>query len=245
MKPIKYAACTSFNREGYELYGRKFLTSFVKYWDIPLVVWYEGEKPDIVHDNIEYYNLLSEPEVDGFIKENDLPACHGVIGRKEGGIVTNYRFQSVKFGKKVLALTKFPTNVDWWIWIDADVVTKKKVTKAFLETVCQNNSLISYLGRKDWDHSECGFVCYRTGHPVVRTFLSKLRDTYLSGDVYAMREWHDSYVFDCLRKQFSEWEWAFDNISFGVPGNHVWPETILGEYMEHNKGPKLKREAYT
>jgi spore coat protein CotF len=47
-------------------------------------------------------------------------------------------------------------------------------------------------------------------------------------------EWHDSYVFDVVRKEFNSFK--CNNLSENIDGLNVWENTILGEYMIHNKG---------
>lgn len=242
----EHVACTSFSPDGYEKYGRRFIETFLENWEIPLIVFYEGAKPNIVHDRVEYVDLLDDRDNAAFEREwGKLPAAHGITHKEGDDYLANYRFQAMKFARKVFALTKFPLNCDWWIWIDADVETFAPVDKAFLNEACPPNALISYLAREEWDHSECGFVGYRVGHPIGRAVLKELRRMYSSGEVFHLREWHDSYVFDRVLETFApEWQNRFVSLSKGVPGNHVWPDTVLGRVMTHNKGPELKQKAY-
>jgi len=235
-------ACTSFSPTGYETYGRTFLESFVEKWPLDIVVYYE-EKPDFEHKRIHYRNLLEDPQLKKFLAEFNLPAAHGIVGKKDGQHIADYRLQCIRFAKKVFALTNY-VAADWWIWIDADVICKKSPDEEFFSSVLPDRSLISYLGRDEWDHSECGFVGYRVGHPVPRAFLKRFREFYTSGKVFSLSQWHDSYVFDRVMDEFAVWSGFFHNISDGIPGNHVWPQTILEQCLTHNKGPELKREAY-
>lgn len=236
--------CTSFSEEGYEVYGRRFIESYLANCDKPLAVFYEGRKPDIRDDQIRYVKLDADADLDAFLKAYDVPMAHGIVGKKDGKWVADYRFQAIKFAKKVFALTTFAENVDWWVWIDADVVFEKPLDGAFWSTVCPPDKLMSYLGRKDWGHSECGFVAYRVGTPQIRSFLKRFRRAYTSGDVFSLPEWHDSYVFDVIRSQYPHVSDTFKNLAEGVPGTDVWPHTVLGEYMRHMKGPESKMKEY-
>lgn len=246
----KYVACTSFNEAGWDQYGKQFVKTFLEHWSIPLVIFSEDALSDeiMADPRITFIRLDLDTDLAMFMnKWSHMPAAKGLEQRVIGDAiqyVSNYRYQAVKFAHKVFAITGCQRDTEWLIWVDADVVTTAKVDDDFLGKVCPPNSVVSYLGRKEWDHSECGFVGYRVGHPVGAAFLDEFRRIYTSGELFSLAEWHDSYVFDVVREKFKAWDFAFHNISAGVSGNHVWPHTMLGDVMTHAKGPQLKKEIY-
>jgi len=77
-----------------------------------------------------------------------------------------FRYEYIRFSHKVFATSevlKEPSfaDLEYLIWMDADVVTHKFVTE---EDIVQfhgpyENSIASYLGRKEWS-SETGFICF-------------------------------------------------------------------------------------
>lgn len=225
---------TTFPPSEYERYGKKFIEGFN--WEAPLRVYSEAQHK-------EWRKI---PIPDDWMRDfGNLWPSMGLVGSKNGKGVFDYRLKMTPFAMKVFSVCDWRADPgDWRFWIDADVEFNKPPDERFFKAVCGDKTLISYLGRKDWDHSECGFVAYRVSHPVVRAFLDDFRRLYVSGDVFKFPQWHDSYVFDRVMDRFSAWKPFFTNLSDGVPGNHVWPETILGEYMTHHKGPERKREAY-
>ena len=226
---MKYIACTSFSPKGYEVYGKKFLETFLEFWPIDIAVFYEGQKPDISDSRIIYHDLLEDMEFRAFQDE------YGYFSGKD------YRFMATKFSPKVFAKTSIRPECDWYIWVDADVVTTRKIDERFFNETCPGGFTGAYLGRKDWDTSECGFVPYNLNLGGGE-FLDKFRRIYTTGELFSLPQWHDSFVFDHLREQnVNLW---FKNLSENVSGNHVWPNTILGEYMIHNKGPVAKVEHY-
>lgn len=231
---MRACAVTSFSPKGYEKYGKRFIETFLKFWPIDLHVFYEDKKPEIESKRITYRNLHDDPDLRVFMGDfAGLTLAQGVVTNEPK---VDYRWQAVKFAKKVYAVTS-PVKCDWWIWIDADVITKKKVTEAFLKKVCRPSYTASYLGRKDWHHSECGFVAYnmKKGGDL---FLSDLRARYDTGEIFNEAEWHDSYIWDRVRESMSDYR--FLNLSKGIGGTNPWPETVLGEYMTHFKGPQNK-----
>lgn len=214
---------TSMSETGYEEYGKTFLETFHKHCDLPLTVYSEDELPAGPYPIVD---LNGDAELTEFLKnDTDSP---------------DYRFQAGKFAKKVFAITSEKPDTDWLIWIDADVIVEKPITAEFLKSVCPSGMMGSYLGRKDWHHSECGWVAYNLQY--AGGFLKDFREIYTSGEVFDHLEWHDSYLFDRLRDRYREKQ-GFDawvNLSEGIPGMHVWDESPLGKVMRHLKGPLRK-----
>jgi hypothetical protein len=220
---------TSFSKAGYELYGKTFLESYRDVGnDIPLEVYSEDMLPI----------------------EHSKPWTTAHIGYRTAAAAAskNYRYQASRFRWKpgALVASLFKNQANWTIWIDGDVEFKKKFDEEFWEQTTNQNNLFTYIGRDvSWDHSECGFVAYATGHPVPIRFIQDLWELYNTGKVFRLREWHDSYVFDWLAgEKYGPWHHHFLNIAEGIDTQHPWPDTILGEYMAHYKGPVAKGKKY-
>lgn len=232
---------TSFSARGFEVYGRRFIESYYSVGnDVPLVVYHDSDWPPPVEGPI-YRKLYADMPP----KYRELPWAHGVVDQRNEKPLTDYRFQAVKFSRKVFAITDLADESYWRIWIDADVEFTKRFDEDFFQNTCYG--LCSYLGRTTWNHSECGFVAYNTFHPTMLCFLDEFRELYTSGKVFSLPEWHDSYVFDYLRKKYSQsslWGAGFHDLAQGIKDNNPWPRTILGAYMNHAKGPKAKFETY-
>lgn len=226
----EFTCCTTFSAHGYDEYAKNFLESYIKHWDIPLHVYVEGEaelsrinnlKSDLLHP----HNLFDIEEMSWFLQSCPPPS-------KE------YRFRVDPFCRKIFALNHDIPDTKWWIWLDADIITLEDVDQDWLRKVCQNE--VSYLGRKDWNHSECGFVAYNV-ESKGRVVLARFEQIYMTGEVFAHLEWHDSYLFDRIREEAPK-DW-FHNLSEGIPGMHVFDDSVLGEKMRHLKGPLRKKGA--
>jgi hypothetical protein len=193
-----------------------------------------------------YLDLLGDPDVVAFHKTyGRFPEANGVGKTKDGRLVVDYRWQATKFARKVFAITssgRIP-QANWRIWIDADVVFKRRPELEFWEQVTPDDKDLVYIGRdnRDWHHSECGWVSYKL--PQCLAFLKTFRDVYSTGKVFKLGEWHDSFVFDWCRQKYDQ-PLAYKNLAEGIRGMHPWPETILGRYMDHYKGPVAKKEFY-
>lgn len=243
---MKYACCTSFSPAGWREYGRRFVETYLKCWTAPLWVFHEGREFDFpTNAAIAYVDLRQDEELNQFLRiYGHDPRHHGVRAEPSGKLWIEYRTQHVKFARKVFAYTtpKRP-ECDWWIWIDADTEWTAPVTDKLLADLCPETASVSYLGRKDWDHSECGFLAFNISCGG-DNFLKRMRGAYISGEAASLSQTHDSYVFDHIREWWPKAWWPLHNISADLPGMHVWPATLLGGISTHHKGIEAKQKAY-
>lgn len=239
-----HVAVTSFSPRGWEVYGKKFVDSFLQHWDIPLLCYHESQQQPFRHQRLYWFNLDYDSDRAAFIKRNSTPVKIGVR--------TDPNEQSIRFCHKVFAITNHEIESRWRIWIDADVVTHHAVNEDALADLCPENASLAFLGRTQalWTgqkpYPECGFVAYRTEDERVQAMLSRMRSLYVTDELYKLGPHcqHDSYVFDYCRQQSGIPPQEQANLSAGLDGLHVWPRTVLGKFMTHAKGELRKHEAY-
>lgn len=151
----------------------------------------------------------------------------------------------MKWHNKAFAMT----NMDgislggWRIWIDGDVTFHAPMTEVDWCEILDDEYLGVYIGRTDWPHSECGFLALNLGRGGV-SFLLSMREIWASDAVFRLREWHDAWVFDTVRAIYQARGFRFKDLAAGVGGMHPWPQTVLGRFMTHHKGPVAKGEQY-
>jgi len=147
----------------------------------------------------------------------------------------DYRFDATRFAIKAYALMDAANThrVGPIIWLDSDVLIEKPVPFEFLMELAEMD--LVYLDREEFG-PECGFVLYN--RKVGRDFIREFHEMYESSRVFDLPEWHDSYVFGHLLK--GVYGGAKRNLARGIPGKHPWPQTVLGPYMTHLKGPARK-----
>jgi hypothetical protein len=229
------AVVTTFSPKGYEVYGRRMISTFDRNWpkDVPLYVYYEGEKPADASERATWLPLAADEDRTQFAaKHKDHPV--------------DYRRQPIKFSHKVFAITGAPRDTDWLIWLDGDIEATAPISHDFLSwALPDDGSVAAYMGRDWWLHTESGFVAYRMNE-YGRAFLDDMRRAYMSGLVTTLPEWHDCMVFDHLRRVYEKAGYKFHDLAadYHGPGLDVMPATVLGDVMRHHKGPKQKRHAY-
>jgi hypothetical protein len=127
------------------------------------------------------------------------------------------------------------------IWLDADTHTHSTVPIDWLTTVCPDSAMISYLGRGEKYHSECGWVAYNLDHPATRNFIKDFVDMYNTDRIFEEREWHDSYIWDVVRRKYQDLNQFYNlNPSWNDKGlaGHPFINSQLGLYMDHAKGDR-------
>lgn len=234
---------TTFPNFAWELYAKKMLQTFVQYWptEVPIMVQLDDNK-------------LSG-EVDKILRPQDGLACgwsteHKSFAKRHKDDPANYRKQPVRFCHKIFALKDvYEANNkskeaggehdDIIIWLDADVHTLRPVSiEEIKQCLPKDSAAVSYLGRKDWPHSECGWLAFDLnsgGGDFIETLVAQ----YTSDNVLKMEEWHDSWVFDVVRK--SKGAPKATNLTEDKPGMDIWPHSPMAKWSVHYKGPVAKQ----
>ena len=181
---------TSFSQDGYNLYGEKFLLSFLAHSDEPITVYYEQTPPALKDERIIYKNLFDVPGCINFLDvASRVPAFRGEVNGK-----VNYRYNVFRFCRKSFAQIDAAQYDDKLFWIDSDVeITGTPVIPDF------DGHFMMYLGRPKW-HSCASFIGWDNTHEQAKEFWSVYYQLYLSGQVFILPEWHDSFILDEMRR---------------------------------------------
>jgi hypothetical protein len=248
---MSYSIVTTFNQSGLDLYGRTMIQAFDQYWPANVDLYAYAENCEISGSSrVHIRDLLTlSPDLVEFKqRHSNNPMANGLVA-KDTGIPfkdNSFKWDAVRFSHKVFAVLHAVANcdTDWVIWLDADTKTFAPVPDLFLSEICDPLSMCCYLGRREKYHSECGWVAYNRQHPDLQEFMAQWRDLYMSDKIFDLREFHDSFVFDVLRKKFqTERGTVFHNLSPELPGKgpgHPFIASKLGLYMDHMKGSKRK-----
>lgn len=207
----------------YRQYGKKMLQTLNDECKLPVMVYTED---DLTIPNVEVKSL------------------HDVSGWKEFVELTNhiepetYLFDAQRFCHKVYAqLDAFEQGHRYVVWLDADVVVKKRFGEKFIR-ILLDNQMCAYLGRQQ-SYTETGFIAFDTHHPDFPEFKKRYRDWYDKGHLFMLPYWIDCMAFDASIHQLSA-----KNLSPDARGMmDVFSQSILKDYMDHDKGLRKHRRA--
>ena len=245
---MKYTVVSTFNAAGYEKYGQRMIQTFLKNWpqEVSLVVYAEDcnvaeTAPNLVVRNVADVGALT------VFKEawRDVPRANGNVSddpvrskRKDAG--KGFKWDAVRFAHKVYSIFHCAKNTktDWLIWMDADTVCHSPVAVADLDRLCPNHHDLCFLGRQG-KYTECGLYAMNLQHPIMERFLWDFQRMYddAEGGIFRLAEWHDSFVFDAVRKnhQLNELDWS-GHIIAGE--GHPLINSDWGAYLDHLKGAR-------
>lgn len=229
---------TSFSPEGYSLYGCRFIDTFEQHWpwenpqkNLSLVVYTEDAEFPGPWGKVR--NLLNVPWCKEFLDQHkNNQTAKGYRTPKY-----NFREDTWKFCRKVFALNDAAEKLngdDILIWIDADSFTFADVPLSDVKSWLPNGYAYSYLARPGY-HSECGFMMFDLS--AMRKFLLHFAFLYKSGEVFELKEWHDSWVFDWLRKKLRMDIYGYD-LNQSRSRADPFDLSPVGQYMKHLKGAK-------
>lgn len=247
-----YMFVTTFNKDGYEKYGQKMLESFIENWpgDQQIIVYVEGFDLDpkfIRNSKIVVKDITHIKDLQAFKERHkDNPKANGYWPVDTA--VPSFRHDAVRFSHKVFALSDAFATVQreskGMIWLDGDTITFRPVPDSFLTEVVPLSFFneqgrqpygITYLGRSR-QYTECGFVCYNTKHPLMQDFWTTFAGMYVNDTIFDLSEWHDSFVFDHVRKLYEGKGMQNHNLTPKIATGHPFINSRLGEYMDHMKG---------
>lgn len=246
---MKYCVVTTFNATGYEKYGRRMIQTFLRTWpkDVQLVVYAEKctvreHAPNLLIHDLE----LASPELVVFKNTwSNVPKANGDVSadpararRKDAG--KGFKWDAVRFAHKVYSIFHCAKNTpcDWLLWMDADTICHSSITLSDLDRLCFSLVDLCFLGRAR-KYTECGLYAMKLASPAVGTFLQKFQEMYDHAEtgIFTLEEWHDSFVFDAVRKQCNliELDWSSHLIS---GEGHPLINSDWGAYLDHLKGDR-------
>ena len=239
---------TSFSDAGWKQYGKRMLESACAFLpqNVEIVAYYNEVKPPFDNPRVRFVdNYAIEGGVREFVQK------YGKNRKYSGHHPTfqngayNFRWDAVKFCHKPFAIEHCSRTCqsNMLIWLDADSIVFDHVPEDWFETLLPYPHYLSYLGRPAYSHTDCSFMAFRTHHPAHGEFMNRYLSIYKNGRFEGEKEYHDSYLFDLVRKEMeSERKITCYNLSKEAKG-HVFINSELGRYLDSLKGKRKETGA--
>lgn len=238
-------AATSFNKTGYNEYGKAMVESFKNHWPgtVKLCVYLDDPvepSQEIQSNNIEYL-ILSDQDLGEFKQRHQhTPEAHGLGKHALGNGQAEFKHNAVKFSHKVFALLDMikKEKPEIAIWLDGDSRTHSEVTVNTIKSWCPPEYFAGFLARP-WLYTETGFHIFRTKHSVAEKFFETWKKYYIEDTVFELEFQTDCHTYDAARCQFDQKLWF--NLSPDFDHPHPFINGVLGEVMDHMKGPRKQK----
>ena len=221
MATLNIKVITTYNNKLFKEYAHRFKETYN--WPFELIVYNEDE------------NIL--PDLNNFVQRNKHKQPYSDYRVKGKEFLTD----GVRFSYKVYAYTHAITTqeADGLICIDADSVFYKKLDEEWIKKhIHRDECMMTYLGRGN-NYSECGFLYFNLNHKDTISYANRMKSLYDTDGIYNLKEQHDSFIWDYVRKEFENRGTKNYNIGDGKMG-HVQARSILGTVYDHTKGPRRK-----
>lgn len=235
---------SSCSASGWKEYGERFVDTFLRHWPVEVKLHVVSEDSVDLPDGVSFHALWDSKSARDFERRHrKQQRSHGKVREPNAAGWTpkkvadgyNFRYDAYRFAKKVFAIEQVARSLPGGklFWIDADVVTFANVPVEALNRLLPDTCAISCLDRTPY-HSECGFVGYNLDHTATRKFITAFADIYASDKVFSLREWHDSWVFDWLRKDMNIPAYHIPHKSRSQP----FINSELSQWLDHLKGSR-------
>jgi hypothetical protein len=239
---MKYSVVTTFNASGYKQYGSRMIDTFLATWpqDVQLLVYAEDVAVTQQSPNLKIVNLTqASPELVEFKRIwGNVPKANG--NPFPGAERKAFKWQAVRFSHKVYAIfhAARTCETEWVIWMDADMVCHSTINTSKIDQLFPNTVDLCYAGRSN-KFTECGLYGMHLTSPVTQQFLTEFQRMYDDAEngIFTLKEWHDSFVFDAVRKRFpmQELNWSAGLIN---GEGHPIINSEWGAYIDHLKGDR-------
>lgn len=232
---MKIEVITSFDQTYYNKIGHACVETWLKHWprDLELTCYVEDFK-------------LPEQSRIRQIEFTELGDSY-----REFQASDKFKDRVKTFAKKAYSVMHAMehSQADRIIWIDADVLTTDNISKEFLESLCLDNALATYMQvyhEKEgqvWTSAETGIFVLNTQHPEFKSFAQRYRQYYDEHITENIRRFYDGEVFGAVANEFKSHvrDLCRDLVKkYKTPLRH----TILGPYFNHYKS-KGNKENFT
>jgi len=256
---MKISVVTTFHQQGYEQYGKRMIQTFIENWpkEVDLYVYTENCAVAESAENLFVKDLhSSSPDLVKFKEKwKNVPKANGDVSddpvrsrRKDAG--KGFKWHAIRFAHKVYAIFSCANQIDddILIWMDADTICHSKISMDDLLRMIPRDKDLCFLGRKG-KYSECGLYSLNLKSEQTRNFLSEFQRMYDKAEsgIFVLEEWHDSFVFDAVRKKFpflKQLDWA-EKLHDLRPGpnnskgeGHPLINSEWGAWLDHLKGSR-------
>jgi hypothetical protein len=246
---MKYTVVTTFHDKGYTTYGKRMIETFLKNWPdtVELVVYAENcevieQAPNLIVKDLHQ----NSPELVAFKERwKNTPKAIGKFATgpinakgKQQGI--GFKWDAVRFAHKTYSIFDCAKKIDsdFLIWMDADTVCHSPITIEQLNRLIPQGKDLCFLGRRG-KYTECGLYAMNLKSPAVQIFLNRFQWMYNDAEngIFKQDEWHDSFIFDVVRKQtvLNELDWSGHLIK---GEGHPLINSEWGAYLDHLKGAR-------
>jgi hypothetical protein len=223
---------TTFSKDGYDLYGRKMISTWLKYW------------PENYRLTVYVENYLLDEKDDRLSSLEIYDVCQGLAEFKEQSLKLDQKKsrvdKTIKWCYKVYAI-KHALSVDdaYLIFLDGDTYTRDHIPRNLAADLVGNNLFAVHFEKlKHGLHFETGLVVFNLRHEKKRWLQDIITAAYDDLEIYNMIKTWDGFW---LAHLYQEYSLPVKNLSAGCSG--VFCNPLIKGKLVHDVGTKKYRLA--
>ena len=228
---------TTFNSRLYKEYAHNFLKTYLETnQEIPVTCYVDDDYNYPVNKNISYIKLQDVmPEITDFkIRHKDI-----ILDLKfEAFSDQEFLQNAVRFSHKVFAQVHSSYKKKKFMYIDADNIFKKKITKKFVDNFIPDDVVVTCYGRPNY--VETGIIGYNASlGNVSEVFFQKYLSYYTQDKIFDSKFKTDSQALDGTRKEMKKIK-GYKEIDKGdgMDGHVIFRDKQMLEFLDHRKGKR-------
>jgi mannosyltransferase OCH1-like enzyme len=183
---------TTFNKNGYDLYGRDWIKSFITtanyYNKFKAKIYYEGFEPTTEHPSITWVRYEDAiPNHDQWKDDYLSRSTHSDYVKK----------MAIRFSHKAFVIQHVLQNSsnDYLIWLDGDCIFKEALYSKFPKALLGDKFLACQVEEnKDLNHIESGVLIFNGKHQDTQLFAKEFSKWYLVENVLSMSQPYDGFI---------------------------------------------------
>lgn len=194
----------TFSIDGYELYGKRMIDTWLKYWpsNYNLIIYTEGYELDEKSDRITEIDIHEACSTLSNFKEQSKKLITDPTDKK----LVNRVSKTIKWCHKVYAMKHALDNchTKYMIFLDGDTYTKKSVIPDLAEQLTNNHLFSVHFEKlKHGLHFETGLISFNLNHNQMPLLKKELLTDYDNLNIYNHEKTWDGFWFAHLYNKFN------------------------------------------
>lgn len=199
----KINIATTFSKDGYKLYGKKWIETVKLYWpDTCNVFLYTDFYIEDLPSNFTLLNFIEE-----------FPNHPNLIDRVNKKYITadgkhrEIAAKTIKFSYKGFVilnqLFNNRTNAEIFVWLDGDVETISNINYFDIQNVMEGKFLACQTEKQThrYPHIESGILIFNLYHPLLQSFKNCMFEYYNTDKLFSLKKPYDGYVIGKVIKE--------------------------------------------
>jgi hypothetical protein len=204
---------TTFNQNGYELYGKEWIKSFsalANYYNkFQAKIFYEGFIPKENHPNITWVNYED-------VIKHHLEWKKNYLSKTQHSDYV--RTMTVRFSHKAFVIQHIldTESYDYLIWVDGDCIFKNTEYQDFPKSLLKGKFLACQVeNNHDLNHVESGLLIFKGGHSDIEKFNKEFKKWYQVNNILTIGQPYDGFL---IFKSLLTSKATYINLNEGLEG---------------------------